>query len=154
LTDVTIRGSIAVFPHSFEPEELERTRAALTEVARAHPVQTILIEEKGVLVECYATADWVWVGGGFGHGIHSTLEPAYYGKPLIAGPKNAQKFDEIDELVYANVLTLVETPDAMSRWFHARQNDPLPGMLEVPFATRAQFEAWADPLLAPFRNPR
>lgn len=154
LTDVTIRGSIAVFPHSFEPEALERTRAALTAVARAHPVQTILIEQKGVLVECYAAADWVWVGGGFGAGIHSTLEPAYFRKPLIAGPKNAHKFDEIPELENANVLTLVETPEQMSQWFKARQDGPPPGMLDVPFADRAQFEAWADPLLAPFRNPR
>ena len=38
------------------------------------------------------------VGGGFGVGIHNTLEAAVYGIPVVFGP-NYQKFREARELI-------------------------------------------------------
>ena len=40
-----------------------------------------------------------YVGGGMGKkGLHNTLEPAYYSKPIIIG-KNYKKFDEATEMI-------------------------------------------------------
>ena len=40
-----------------------------------------------------------YVGGGMGKkGLHNTLEPAYFSKPIIIG-KNYQKFEEANEMI-------------------------------------------------------
>ncbi len=57
-------------------------------------VQKVLIIDKmGWLSRLYYYADAVWIGGGFGVGIHNTLEAAVYGKPIFFGP-NHTKFHE------------------------------------------------------------
>ncbi len=42
----------------------------------------------GVLARLYRYGDIAYVGGGFGDGIHSLLEAAAWGKPVIFGPKH------------------------------------------------------------------
>jgi 3-deoxy-D-manno-octulosonic-acid transferase len=39
-----------------------------------------------------------YIGGGFGKGIHNTLEPAAFGLPIIFGPKY-EKFEEARQMV-------------------------------------------------------
>ncbi|MCB0712783.1 MAG: hypothetical protein KDD67_10675 [Ignavibacteriae bacterium] len=51
------------------------------------PVQTLIIDRLGLLAELYRIGDIAWVGGGFGAGVHSLLEPAACGLPLMSGPK-------------------------------------------------------------------
>jgi 3-deoxy-D-manno-octulosonic-acid transferase len=41
-----------------------------------------------------------YIGGGFGGGIHNTLEPAAFGLPVLFGPKY-QKFEEAKQLIAA-----------------------------------------------------
>ncbi len=52
----------------------------------------------GLLKYVYRFGDVAYVGGGFGKGIHNTLEPGVYGKPVIFGP-NYHKFKEAEELI-------------------------------------------------------
>ncbi len=52
----------------------------------------------GLLKYIYRYGDVAYVGGGFGKGIHNTLEPAVYGKPVVFGP-NYQKFKEAVEMI-------------------------------------------------------
>ena len=52
--------------------------------------QCVLVDRVGILAELYAVADVAYVGGGFGHlGLHSVLEPAVLGVPVIYGPRHA-----------------------------------------------------------------
>ena len=51
-----------------------------------------------MLSRLYAYADVTYVGGGFGAGIHNTLEAIAYGAPVIFGP-NYKKFQEANDLV-------------------------------------------------------
>lgn len=51
-----------------------------------------------MLSSLYQYADITYIGGGFGAGIHNTLEAAAYGKPVIFGP-NYSKFSEAKELI-------------------------------------------------------
>ena len=55
----------------------------------------VLVDEMGFLAELYSSADWAYVGGGFGQGVHSTIEPAIQGLPVACGPNRAEKFPEI-----------------------------------------------------------
>jgi 3-deoxy-D-manno-octulosonic-acid transferase len=49
----------------------------------------ILVDRVGVLGDLYALADFAFVGGGFHDaGLHSVLEPAAFGAPVLFGPRH------------------------------------------------------------------
>jgi len=52
----------------------------------------------GLLSSVYRYGDIAYIGGGFGVGIHNTLEAAVYGIPIIFGP-NFSKFIEAAKLI-------------------------------------------------------
>jgi 3-deoxy-D-manno-octulosonic-acid transferase len=56
--------------------------------------EIVLVDRVGVLGELYALADVAYVGGGFhGAGLHSVLEPAAFGVPVLFGPRHDQSRD-------------------------------------------------------------
>jgi 3-deoxy-D-manno-octulosonic-acid transferase len=60
--------------------------------------QSLIIDNIGMLSSLYQYADLAYIGGGFGAGIHNTLEAAAFGLPVIFGP-NYDKFKEARELI-------------------------------------------------------
>lgn len=60
--------------------------------------QYIIVDSIGYLSSLYKLATYTYIGGGFGVGIHNTLEAAVYGKPVIFGP-NYEKYREARDLV-------------------------------------------------------
>ncbi len=58
----------------------------------------LIIDNIGLLSTLYKYGDLAYIGGGFGAGIHNTLEPMAHGLPVIFGPKY-QKFTEAVYLV-------------------------------------------------------
>jgi len=60
--------------------------------------QTLIIDNIGMLSSLYQYADIAYIGGGFGVGIHNTLEAAAFGLPVIFGP-NYSKFKEARDMV-------------------------------------------------------
>src|SRR5690606_19402418 len=58
----------------------------------------VLVDRVGVLADLYALADAAYVGGGFGdRGLHSVIEPAALGVPVVFGPRhgNAREAGEL-----------------------------------------------------------
>ncbi len=61
--------------------------------------RVLLVDRVGILGDLYALAELAYVGGGFGSaGLHSVLEPAAFGIPVIFGPRHANA-REAGELV-------------------------------------------------------
>lgn len=60
--------------------------------------QTLIIDNIGMLSSLYQYGQIAFIGGGFGVGIHNTLEAAAFGLPIIFGP-NYSKFKEAHDLV-------------------------------------------------------
>ncbi len=58
----------------------------------------LIIDCFGLLSSIYRYGEIAYIGGGFGVGIHNTLEAAVYGIPVIFGPKY-QKFQEAVQLI-------------------------------------------------------
>ena len=58
----------------------------------------LLIDNIGMLNSLYGYGKIAYIGGGFGSGIHNTLEPMAYGLPVIFGPKY-QKFEEANAMI-------------------------------------------------------
>lgn len=54
----------------------------------------VLVDRVGILGELYAVADVAFVGGGFhAAGLHSVLEPAAFGAPVLFGPRHGSSRD-------------------------------------------------------------
>jgi 3-deoxy-D-manno-octulosonic-acid transferase len=78
-----------------------RLKLARVDSSDAHDADVILVDRHGVLGDLYALADTAYVGGGFhSAGLHSVLEPAAFGAPVLFGPKN-EKSREAAKLVEA-----------------------------------------------------
>ncbi len=60
--------------------------------------QVLVVDTIGILSSIYKYADVAYIGGGFGVGIHNTLEAAIFGMPIIFGP-NYLKFQEAVNMV-------------------------------------------------------
>ncbi len=54
----------------------------------------VLVDRLGVLGDLYSIADFAFVGGGFhSAGLHSVLEPASFGAPVLFGPRHDNSRD-------------------------------------------------------------
>lgn len=67
-------------------------------IDRLASAQVLIIDNIGMLSVLYQYGNIAYIGGGFGVGVHNTLEAAAFGLPVIFGP-NYQRFKEIRDLV-------------------------------------------------------
>ena len=74
----------------------------------------LIIDNVGMLSALYRYGRVAYIGGGFGKGIHNTLEPIAFGLPVIFGPKY-EKFEEAHALIasggafcVSNALNLID----------------------------------------------
>ena len=67
------------------------------QIANSQDADVLIIDCFGLLSSIYGYADVTYVGGGFGVGIHNTLEAAVWDVPVIFGPNN-QRFQEAQGL--------------------------------------------------------
>lgn len=72
----------------------------------------LIVDAMGELLDAYAVADVAVVGGGFGAGVHNTLEPAAHGKRILVGPRVA-RFAEVAALGTAGALSVCDSPSAL-----------------------------------------
>lgn len=96
---------ILIVPHELSEHHLsEIEQAAPYPISRSRgaesPLDTrmILVNEIGILAQLYRYATIAYIGGGFGDGIHNTLEAAVYGIPVLFGPRH-HKFIEATDLI-------------------------------------------------------
>jgi 3-deoxy-D-manno-octulosonic-acid transferase len=86
---------------------------------RLEHVDCLIIDAIGFLSSIYRYGHVAYVGGGFGVGIHNTLEAAVYGIPVLFGP-NHQAFREALGLLAAGgavtIASLNEYDAAMQHW--------------------------------------
>ena len=95
-----------IAPHEIGSENIARIQRecpvssllyskANTENIYQHKI--LIINNIGMLSSLYAYGKIAYIGGGFGKGIHNTLEPIAHGLPVIFGPKY-ERFVEAVEL--------------------------------------------------------
>lgn len=77
----------------------------------------IVVDTVGALLSLYALADAAYVGGGFGTGVHSVLEPAGYGIPLACGPHIDRSRDAV-ALRQQGACTVLRSQHEADRWIH------------------------------------
>jgi 3-deoxy-D-manno-octulosonic-acid transferase len=71
-------------------------RVARLDAGGAGAADVVIVDRVGVLGDLYALADAAFVGGGFhAAGLHSVLEPAAFGAPVVFGPRYANSRDAV-----------------------------------------------------------
>ncbi len=60
--------------------------------------RVVIVDSIGILSFLYSIGKVAYVGGGFGSGIHNTLEPMAHRKPIIFGP-SYKRFPEAIEMI-------------------------------------------------------
>ena len=93
-----------------------RLSEATEELLQTH--DCLIIDSFGLLSSIYRYGHVAYIGGGFGRGIHNTLEAAVYGIPVIFGP-NYLKFKEAIELIVSGGGFSIDTEAT----FTSRMND-------------------------------
>jgi 3-deoxy-D-manno-octulosonic-acid transferase len=129
---------LIIAPHELSPKHLEATEAwarssglrfAHQGDSAAKAADVIVVDRYGILGDLYALADVAYVGGGFRDaGLHSLLEPAAFGAPVIIGPRHTDNrdarlleaaggaFRNSDSAAIAStIIGLIEDPDSLTR---------------------------------------
>lgn len=76
----------------------------------------LLVDRIGLLSRLYRYGSVAFVGGGFGHAIHNTLEPAAFALPVLFGPRH-ERFPEATRLLAQQAFFEVRTAKDISRVF-------------------------------------
>lgn len=84
--------------------------------------QILILDTIGMLSSVYGYADFSYIGGGFGVGIHNTLEAATFGLPIAFGP-NYHKFKEARDMIALGGATSVSNYEELSAWFAPLRDD-------------------------------
>lgn len=88
--------------------------------------QVMIINNIGILSSVYRYGKIAYIGGGFGTGIHNTLEAAAFGLPVIFGPKY-DKFQEAKDLLALHAAITISSEEELSAAFTRLQKDEHPG---------------------------
>lgn len=80
--------------------------------------QVLIIDRIGLLSTIYRYGEIAYLGGGFGSGIHNTLEAATYGMPVVFGPRY-EKFQEAIDLMEENAAFSISNLEELKAVFHA-----------------------------------
>lgn len=84
----------------------------------------VLVDRVGVLHELYALADAAYVGGGFhAAGLHSVIEPASFGVPVLFGPQHRRSRDA-GRLLAARAAEAVTDAASLSRALRILLTEP------------------------------
>ena len=103
----------AVLLSSFQPEKNIEARV-------------LIVDSIGMLSSIYAEANAAVLGGGFGKGLHNSLEIAVYGVPMAFGP-NYKKFQEAVDLVQLGAAFPLENLEELSSFIeHSRYENSIP----------------------------
>ncbi len=97
-------------------------RYTQTTPEEAAEADVLIIDCFGLLSSMYNYGDVAYIGGGFGVGIHNTLEAAVWNMPVIFGPNN-KKFQEAQVLLKSGGGFEINTYEDFSGLMSSLMND-------------------------------
>jgi len=90
-----------IAPHEISEKHIQQIidqfNGAVRLSANVPNAKVVVVDSIGLLSKIYRFGRFAYIGGGFGVGLHNTLEAAVYGLPVVFGP-NHKKFREAIEL--------------------------------------------------------
>lgn len=108
------RLRLVIVPHEPSEHHLRQTESVFKNARRlshcsgAWPDDHVIVDCVGLLSALYRLGDIAWVGGAFGAGVHSVLEPAAYGLPVLCGPR-IERSPDAQAMYDSGLLTVVNS---------------------------------------------
>ena len=109
LDTFTFALKVIIAPHEIDEKTLQTTegyfkskqtvRYSQLDNLKSSNAEVLIIDNIGMLSSIYSYADFAYIGGAFGKGLHNTLEAATFGVPIFFGNKKYQKFQEAVDMV-------------------------------------------------------
>lgn len=130
---ITDNYKLLIAPHLIDVNNISRVKnlfgndAVLYSSCDENSVQdfrVLIVDCIGKLSYLYRYADVAYIGGGFGAGIHNTLEAAAYQIPVIFGP-NYKKFNEAVEILKSDAGFSISN--------HVQLNEVIENLLQNDF---------------------
>jgi 3-deoxy-D-manno-octulosonic-acid transferase len=134
---------VLLVPHEPHLETLERIETSLNGMISTirfsmlndyRNESIVIVDSVGILMALYQYADAAFVGGSFRQGVHSVLEPAVYGVPLIIGPKHENSQEAI-KLIEMGAAVVGENSERLYEHIRAILQD---GVLKKTMGEKAQ----------------
>lgn len=118
LNETSFKVKFIIAPHEIHSENMRRIensfkdefnvlRYSAANENNIEQANILIIDSIGLLSSLYKYGDLAYIGGGFGKGIHNTLEAATFGLPILFGP-NYLKFKEAIDLINKKAAYSVE----------------------------------------------
>jgi 3-deoxy-D-manno-octulosonic-acid transferase len=83
----------------------------------------LFLDTIGMLSSIYRYADFAYIGGAFGDGLHNILEPAVFGMPIFFGKPHYQKFQEAYDLLhFGGAMTVANAQELESAFAKVYEN--------------------------------
>ena len=124
---------VVIAPHVIGEDHLQQIEKMLagrkvvryTEATEAHvkDAEVLIVNCFGLLSSIYHYADVTYVGGGFGVGIHNTLEAAVWDVPVFFGPNNL-RFQEAQGLKACGGGLEIGNADDFRRYMQGFEEHP------------------------------
>ena len=122
-----------VAPHEVNEKSLERITSVLKRPYVLYSAEStdeelenadvLVVDGYGYLVSVYRYAKIAYIGGGFTTGIHSILEPAVYGMPVVFGP-DYHKFHEALEMIRLGAAHTIANYEELYLLFESYLTNP------------------------------
>jgi 3-deoxy-D-manno-octulosonic-acid transferase len=120
----TRKNKWIIAPHELHENQINRLIASITartvrysQLSKTNPddYQVLLIDNIGMLSSLYRYGTAAYIGGGFGKGIHNTLEAAVYGIPVFFGPAYKKFQEAVDMVALGGALPIQDYDDFESK---------------------------------------
>ena len=125
-----------IAPHHVEENRIKEIESRLTRKSIRYTdcqsekdvegADILIINTIGLLSSIYQYGAVAYIGGGFGVGIHNTLEAAVWRMPVVFGP-NYHKFKEAKELIACNGGFSIKNYDELEETMQQAFNEPIYG---------------------------
>jgi 3-deoxy-D-manno-octulosonic-acid transferase len=87
--------------------------------------RVLVVDSVGVLAEAYGVADVAYIGGSFSTGVHSVIEPAIMGIPVLFGPVHENSFEATELLRRDAAFAVTTARDAGEKMTTLRRDEGL-----------------------------
>lgn len=127
---------LIIAPHEIHEETIERwqkmvskksirfSEATKMSTAEIVAADVLIIDNIGMLSSLYQYANFAWIGGAYGKGLHNTLEAATFGLPIFFGHKKYQKFQEALDLEALGGAKVIPNSEAFKEALSILYNNP------------------------------
>lgn len=86
-------------------------------------IRILIIDTVGLLKSLYPYAQVAYIGGGFGRGIHNTLEAATFGLPILFGPRYNHFKEACDLIEWGGAFCVHDAQELKKTFLRLTENE-------------------------------